>query len=181
MLRKFFNIPTKSQKEALKSEKQLILQRCSAIARAETNEQRENQKVHDMMCPLCKARKRVDRIVFVQNKGTIFKIGWGIIKGITAIDTVFVNHCGECSHEWEKYKTKAISETSILRVAVLYLQQIINNPKEKKRDWKVETIQIFEGCSAEIIHDLSSIKLSVLRKYYLSIYEVGKDIKLENL
>lgn len=189
-LRKTLNLPNKAQKLELEKDKFIIEDKCQLIARREHNEQQEYKKVHDGMCPKCNNRMGiVDKLSFVQGRGSVEGLiifGFGRVKGDTTIDTVAVNYCMECGNEWLKYKTKPISYTSILRVAFKYLKEIINDPKQKKRDWKSETIQVFEGCCAETLYQLNvwtatEIKLSTLRRYYRSVFDAPDDIKLENL
>jgi len=187
---KQFNILNNSQKRTIEIHKNIILDKCQVIARREYNEQQENKKVHDGMCPKCNNRMGiVDKFSFVQGRGSVegrIIFGFGTIKGDTTIDTVAVNYCMECGNEWLKYKTKPISDTSILRVAFKYLKEIIDDPKQKKRDWKLETVQVFEGCCAETLYKLNvwtatEIKLSMLRQYYWSVYDPDDTPKLKNL
>jgi hypothetical protein len=187
---KLLNILNGSQKRTIEIHKNLILDRCQVIARNEYNEQQENKKTHDGMCPKCNNRMGiVDKFSFVQGKGSVegrIIFGFGKIKGDTSIDTVAVNYCMECGNEWLKYKTKPISNTSILRVAFKYLKEAIENPEKRRPDWKQETIQVFDGCCAEVLHQLNvwsatEIKLSTLRRYYWSLYGADDTSKLEKL
>ena len=189
-LRKTLNSPNKQQKKIINDDKRVIMNKCQVIARSEYNEQQENKKVHDGMCPKCNNRTGiVDKFTFVQGRGSVegrIIFGFGKIKGDTSIDTVAVNYCMECGNEWLKYKTKPISDTSILRVAFKYLKEIINDPKQKKREYKVETIEVFEGSCAESLYQLNvwnstEIELSTLRRYYRSVYDKPDDVKLEKL
>jgi hypothetical protein len=184
------NIQNNSQKRIIEIHKNLILDKCQVIARREFNEQQENKKVHDGMCPKCNNRTGiVDKFGFVQGKGSVegrIIFGFGTIKGDTSIDTIAVNYCMECGNEWLKYKTKPISNTSILQVAFKYLKEAIVNPSKKRPEWKQETLEIFNGCCAEALHQLNNwksteIKLSTLRRYYWSIYDPDDTSKLEKL
>lgn len=189
-LRKILNIPNKAQKAIIVEDKKVILDKCQVIARREHNEQEENRKVHDGMCPKCNNRMGiVDKLCFVQGKGSVegrIIFGFGKIKGNTSIDTIAVNYCMECGNEWLKYKTKPISDTSILYVGFKYLKEIIANPKQKKREWKLETIEVFFDCTAEALYQLNKwtateIELSTLRRYFRSVFDAPEDIKLEKL
>lgn len=70
----------------------------------------------------------------------------------------------------KKFETKYVSETDIVRVALNYLGQIYDNPEHnKKMSWKMEAIQVFDGCCAE------AIKILVEKHFYsLYITERGK-------
>jgi hypothetical protein len=165
------------------------------IAREEIKDQLEMKRSRDGQCPHCKAKSDsiVDKICQVQGKSNgKFRLGYGNI-GIL-IDTEAVNHCNACGNEWKKFKTKEISQTHIIRLAFKYLYDIINNPEEKKKDWKLETIAVFNDCCAEAIFNLrfeyrynltdginSKLTLSRIRKYYWSIYGAPASAKLEKL
>jgi hypothetical protein len=189
MIRKIFNTPNKKQLELLHIDSIHILQKCSSIADTERKELRENQEILDGTCSKCMAKKEdiVDKIVDVQGFGNIngnFYLGFGNVKGSMIIKTVGVNHCNKCGNQWGKFKTKSISETDILRVCLNYLSDILNNPEEKKRSWKKDSVEVFEGCYAETIYGhvikqadflhkttVSTLTISKLRQYYKSIYD----------
>lgn len=197
-IRKLLYLPTLEQKIVLATQIEHILEKCDKIASVEWREQRENQKTHDGICPKCRARQEyiVDKIRQVHGDGNVsgsFSLGFGSVSGRMSVDTDEVNHCNKCGNEWKKFKTKYISKTEIVRVALNYLAAIIENPEEKKWDWKVEAIQVFDGCSAEAIRVLveknsyniySSTKeqltLTTLRRYYKSVFdrENKKELKL---
>ena len=195
-LRKIFNLPTVAQIVILNEEEKKIIERCLKISNIEQKEQEENKKIRDGICPICKNKTIVNKIRHVQGKGTIkgnVRFGFGTITGAVLVDTESVNYCNNCENEWKKYKTKPISYTSILKIALNYLGQIFRNPDEKKQ-WKLDTIEsIFDNCSAEIIYSLckkhksllydythKKLTLFRLRKYFKSIYdspEKQKNIK----
>lgn len=197
-IRKALNIPNKKQLESLRIDSDHILKNCSAIANTERKELRENQEMHDGICPKCRSGKEdiVDKFANVQGFGNVkgnFNLGFGNVRGSMTINTVAVNHCNKCGNEWEKFKTKSISETDILRVCLNYLAKIINNPKEKKYSWKQEAIEVFDDCYAETIHahvlkqsnflhqtTVSTLSISKLRRYYKSVYG-NKTKKLEKI
>jgi hypothetical protein len=187
MIRQLLNLPNKAQKLILEQETNLILDRCDVIAKSEYNEQLEAKQFHDARCPKCREKEKiVDRICHVQGNGSIkgnFILGFGSIHGSTTIDTIAANHCNNCGHEWIKFKTKYVSNTKILRVVLNYLAEILIDATEKNRSWKMEAIQVFDGCSAETIYKLrclhenylhdettEKLSLSCLRRYYKSIY-----------
>lgn len=189
-LQKIFNLPDKTQKTIIDVDCDIILDKCQVIARREYNEEQENKKTYDGMCPKCDNHIGiVDKISFVQGKGSVegkIVFGFGVIKGGVLIDTVEVNHCIECGNEWLKYKTKLISKTHILQVAFKYLNEIIIDPEQKKHDWKLETIQVFDGCTAEAMYRLNiwtatQINLYILRQYYKSVFDVSENVKLKFL
>jgi hypothetical protein len=199
-LRKIFHFPSRQQEKLLKADRENVLLKCSAIARKEREDLEEERILHDEVCPNCTAKKSVDRMNIVNNirkvqgdgriNGNLFGVG-----GSMSIDTYAVNHCNKCGNEWEKFKTKSISETHILRVCLNYLAQLLANPVYHKQfDWKLETIKVFEEAYAESIFRLSQkedkylnpetkskLSLSRLRKYYRSIYDGENKKNLEKI
>ena len=142
-LLKLINIRTPKQIDALVEETELIKQRCDKIASQEFKEQKENQRTHDSRCPLCRAEKNeiVDKIKQVEGEGNVSGNLFGVM-GRMKIETKPVNHCNVCGHEWFKFKTKYISKRDILRVALKYLNDLIDNPEHNKRlSWKL--IEVF--------------------------------------
>ena len=179
-IRKILNIPNKQQKTFIQLSKEIILNKCDVIAREEMKEQQDNKLFHDSQCPICKSKKDIiNKIVNIQSLNHIegnFKFGFGKIKTVITTNTYKVNHCNSCSNEWEKYKTKPISQTNILNVAFKYLKEILEDPEKNKQDYKIETIQVFDNLYAETLYELNvwkrtDIKLSVLRKHYKSVYD----------
>lgn len=195
MIRKLLNLPNSTQRLVLKQETDLIMNRCDLIAKSEYDEQLEAKQIHDNRCPKCRDKdKIVDRISHVQGFGKsngMLYFGFGNIQTIFTIDTVAVNHCSNCGHEWIKFKTKYVSGTKILWVVLNYLADILSDDKEKNHSWKIEAIQTLDGCHAETIYKLclenknylhdktnSVLTLSKLREYYQSIYDKKlKDLK----
>lgn len=156
--RKILYLLTGEQKLVLLADVKRIVEGCSNIASTEWKELKENQKSNDGRCPRCKKSDIVDKIKHIQGTGKItgnFRLGFGSLNGSTTIDTSEVNHCNDCGHEWKKFKTKYISATDIVRVALNYLGNILGEPeKNKHHSWKHEAIQVFDGCHAEAIHML---------------------------
>lgn len=188
--RKLFGMPSKAQTEQINVDVDVILDRCSKIADKENNEQFEMKKSHDGKCPHCKNTVDiVNRISYVHGKGNINGNLFGV-SGYGEIDTDVVRHCNKCGNEWKVFKTKYVSRTEILRLALNYYGQILNDPKQKEYRWKVETIKVFDGCCAEAINNLrlankdylhseaKSLTLSRLRKLHGSVYD-KKDRKNE--
>ena len=182
-IRKILYLPTDTQKSIIAADIKLILEKCEKIASQEWKEQKENQASHDGVCPKCKARKEdiVDKIRQVQGNFN-FKKKLFTSHIIISIDTYEVNKCICCSNEWKKFKIKYITKTDVVRVALKYLADVINNNDNKK--WKLETIQIFDGSYAESIHLIlnnnhnylsddvcSKLKLYYLRKHYKSVFD----------
>ena len=197
-LRKLVNVRNAKEITAIIDETLLIKQRCDEIASQEYKEQKENQRTHDSKCPKCRADKDkiVDKITKTNGKGRVdgsFYLGFGSISGLMEIDTDSVNHCNVCGHQWEKFKTKYVSKTDILRVALKYLGDKIQDPETQKRfSWKTEAIQVFDGCHAEAITMLvkeerryvsskSNLRNVVLRKYYPSIFDSENKNELRKL
>jgi len=188
-LRKFLYLPTDEQKLVLLADVKRIVEGCADIASTEWKELKENQKSHDGQCPRCKDKgKIVDKINHVQGISKVtgkFYFGFGTINTVTTVDTIEVNHCHNCGHEWKKFKTKYISATDIMRVALNYLGDIYGNPDHNmKKYWKHEAIQVFDKCSAEAIHLLVKkhepymrnttkkvVTMKMLRKHYDSIFD----------
>lgn len=132
-----------------------ILALCHKIASIEMEEFQDNQKTHDNFCPHCKNTDSniVNKYRFVMSTSVSTKIrfGFGNIINLPLISTIPINHCNNCGNEWEKFKTKIIRPVDILRVALNYLGQIINNPSQKRHSWKVNTIEVFNNCHLETI------------------------------
>ena len=200
MIRKLLILFNKKHLAKLSADIETIMSRCDAIASQEWKEQKENQKTHDGQCPKCRARKEdiVDKIRQVRGDGKVggnFYLGFGSVSGSMSVDTDEVNHCNKCGNEWKKFKTKYVSKTDIIRVALNYLAEIIDNPAHNNRmSWKTEACQVFDGCSAESIrflrdkHEnylrmktLSVLKIKKLRKFYVSVFDDENKKELEKL
>ena len=196
MVRKFLNLPNNTQKLVLKQETDSILNKCDLIAISEYDEQLEAKQIHDNRCPKCRNNEKiVDKITCVQGVGKssgVLYFGFGNIQTNITIDTLAVNHCSNCGHEWIKFKTKYVSGTKILWVVLNYLADILSDDKEKNHSWKIEAIQTLDGCHAETIYKLclenknylhdktnSILTLSRLRQYYQSIYDEENKKKLK--
>ncbi len=197
-IRKFLHYPTKRQKELLIADTANVLKNCNKIAISERDDMRISQERHDGVCPNCKAKKADNNNNIVNNIRKVHgNVGGNLfgISGSMLIDTDVVNHCNVCGNEWEKFKNKNISETHILRVCLNYLTAIIKNPVYQKNfEWKMEAIQVFNNCYAETIYHqcktnktwlddsaFSVLKLSTLRKYYKSVFDIENKKKLEKL
>lgn len=187
MIRKLLHIPTSRQSLIIVDEIKVIQKRSGDIASTERKEQTENQKSRDSRCPLCRAKKMVndkpnivDKITSVESKtkirGNLFKI-----SGLLAVETKPVNHCNHCGHEWEKFRTKTITEFAITKIILDYLSDIIRDPERNKRySWKHEYMDVFKDCHAESIYGLQKqykpqlrhpLSLRQLRTKYESIYD----------
>lgn len=194
--RKLLYILTVEQKVVLLADIKCIVEGCSNIASTEWKELKENQKSHDSRCPKCKKEDVVDKITHVQGIGKItgnFRLGFGSLNSSTTIDTSEVNHCNYCGHEWKKFKTKYISATDIVRVALNYLGSIHVDPEKNKRKyWKHDTVKVFDGCHAEAIHMLlikhdgymhdstkKILNLKTLRKHYNSVFDENITIEIK--
>lgn len=197
IIRKLINFPNNNHKNLLDENKKIIWEKCESIAHLENDEQLEYKKHHDDLCPNCRNKdkdKIVNRFAFVQGKRRIksnIRFGFGNIDGTINIETCEVNHCNVCGNEWLKFKTKNINAKEILIVSLKYLGQILKNPEEKKNDWKLEAIKVFDNCCAEIIHKLSKeyddylpesvseqLTLKKLRQHYKSVYDSTKIRKI---
>jgi len=187
-LRKLLYFPTDEQLATLTADVQRIVARCDKIASEEYRDLKDAKDSHDSVCPVCRTRKEgsniVDRIASVEGKGKVdgdFTLGFGKVTGSMNIDTEAVNHCNTCGNEWKKFKIKYISKTDILRVALNYLGEMYENPKHnKKMSWKVEAIQVFDGCSAEAIYALIGKNNYYMRsaaKRYLTLSNLRVNFK----
>lgn len=177
-LRKLLNIKTKKERDIIDDDIKIILSNCNIIAINEWNEQKENQIIHDGQCPKCKRKNVVDKIVNVNGNGKIsgdFKLKFGGVSGSLNISTDEVNHCTICGNQWYKFKTKVITKTNILRVALNYLGDINNNPeKNKKSYWKFEAIKVFENSHAESIKTLIKKQKKYLRFTTINVLTIKK-------
>ena len=181
-LRKFLYLPSPKQSLAIIDDINLIKKRCGVVGGTERKEQKENQRSRDGRCPKCRAMsdKIVDRIAAVEGvskfRGSIFKI-----TGHLGIETKPVNHCTGCTHEWEKFKTKTITDFAITKVILDYLGDIYYDPERNKRySWKHEAVEVFKDCSAEAIIAVQKeykpslrhpLTLRQLRTNYKSVFD----------
>lgn len=184
-LRKLLYLPSPEQTQIIHDEIKLIQERCKKVGNTERKEQTENKRSHDSRCPKCRAMqdKIVDRYAMVEGisnfRGNIFKM-----TGRVGVETKPVNRCTVCGHEWEKFRTKTITDFAITLVILNYLSDVIRNPEKSKRySWKLEAIEVFKDCHAESIHAMQSeYKISVrnpltlkqLRTKYKSIFDEDK-------
>ena len=184
-LRKLLYLPSPEQSLAIVDDIKTIQGRCKEVGGTERKEQKENQRSRDSRCPKCRAMadKIVDRIAAVQGvtkfRGNIFKI-----TGHLGIETKPVNHCTVCGHEWEKFKTKTITDFAITKVVLDYLSDIIRNPEKSKRySWKHEAIEVFKDCSAEAVFAIQKeykpslhypLTMRQLRTKYKSVFDKEK-------
>ena len=190
-LRKLFHITTADQSLIVFDEIKLIQKRIGDIAKTERKEQTENQKSRDNRCPLCRTMKTtksdkvniVDRITSVESKtklrGNIFNI-----NGLVVVETKPVNHCNNCNHEWEKFRTKTITDFAITKIILDYLSDIIRNPEKNERySWKHEYMDVFKDCHAEAIYAVQKqykralrnpLTVRQLRTKYESVFDKQK-------
>jgi len=186
--RKLLYLPNPEQSLRIVDEIKLIKQRIQKVGAVERKEQTENQKSRDGRCPICRTSKTdkndkiniVDRFAMIENKskirGNIFKI-----SGLLNVETKPVNHCNTCGHEWEKFRTKTITDFAITKVILDYLSDIIRKPDKNKRySWKHEAIEVFKGCRAESVHAVQKeykralrypLTLRQLRTKYESVFD----------
>jgi hypothetical protein len=180
-LLKILNIYNKKIKLLLDEEEKIIMDKCQKLANIEYQDQQENKTIHDGICPKCKSKENiVNKVCHVYGKGSVNGNIFIGISGIVTIDTDEVNHCNNCGNEWKKYKTKAISQTDILRVAFNYLAQIYKDPEERRHSWKLEAILVFKDISAEAIYRLRVKQKKVLHsntKLQLTFYRLKKNYK----
>ena len=180
-LRKLLNLLTPEQTELLLADIEVIAKRYMEVGYIERKEQTENQRSRDGKCPKCRTSgdNIVDRIAAVEGEGDVSGNLFGV-SGRMSIETKAVNHC-KCGHEWEKFKTRTITDRSVLIVILNYLSDMIRNPEHNQRlSWKVEAIEVFKGCYAESIYELqkkhkrslrSPLTLTQLRSNYKSIFD----------
>jgi hypothetical protein len=193
-LRKTIYFPTFKQTVIIQEDVNSIMDDCDIIANQEFKEQKENQLAHDTRCPKCRERDVVDKIRDVLGEGKVggnHYFGFESVAGRVEIKTEAVNHCNDCGHEWKKFKSKYISKTEIVRVALNYLGDYLADPENQKRmTWKMEAIEVFENRCAEAIWELTrkhrvyvkptpkqTLKLRKLRKRYPSVFDIKKQEK----
>jgi hypothetical protein len=196
MIRKLFNIPTKSQRVLIDADIQNIMNKCDVIASSEYRDQKEAQESRDSVCPNCRARKSdiVNKVRQVEGSGNVsgsFSLGFGSINGSMSIDTNEVNHCNKCGNEWKKYKIRFVSKSDIIKVTLGYLVEIISDEKHKEFSWKIDAIKVFDNCCAESIARLTKqygristkdiLTIRRLRKHYNSVYDKENKKKLEKI
>lgn len=181
-LRKLLYLPNPRQTMVVLDEIKVIKERSRKLGTTERKEQTENQKSRDGKCPRCRATKDkiVDRFAQVEGvsnlRGHIFKI-----NGRVGIETKPVNHCTVCTHEWEKFRTKTITDFAIIKVILDYLSDIIRSPERNKRySWKLEAIEIFKDCHAESVYAIQKeyrtsvrypLTMKQLRTKYKSVFD----------
>jgi hypothetical protein len=160
----------------------IITNNCIIISQRENKDQKDSEYYHNNNCPNCHAKEKdiVNKISDVQGKISVIQtnaLGFKSTNSLTTFDTQEINHCNVCGNEWKKFKSKSITKLHILKLALTYLSQILNDPKEREKDWKMETIEVFKDCHAETIYKLSkhnsveTIKLHKLKKHYKSIFK----------
>lgn len=165
ILRKLLNLPTKRQLRLLEEDAERILVVCNKIARKEIEKQLILKDSYDGNCLECGAKGNdiITKTVILPKHGHYR-----------------INHCQKCGNEWDKYKTKKISQTAVLRVALRYLADIIFVPEHENFSWKKETIGMFDESYAETIYKLNKVrdgfmfpelKLFLLRKRYKSVFD----------
>lgn len=163
-LRKLLNRPKKKQFNLLVTDAEIILGECNKIARKEIEDQLKLKNQVDGNCLDCGANEDDVITKLIETSTTHFR----------------VNHCLKCENEWNKYQTKKISQTVVLRVALRYLRDILKDPIHKKIPWKVETIEMFDGSYAETVYKLNKVKdkfmfpdltLLLLRKNFRSVFD----------
>lgn len=188
--RKTIYLPSSEQSATIADEINVIKKRCAELAQVERKEQTENQRSRDSRCPLCRANKMVydkpnivDKIASVESKtnirGNLLKV-----NGMIVVETKAVNHCNACGHEWEKFRTKTITDFALTKVILDYLSDIIRNSERNKRySWKHEAIEVFKDCSAEAIHAVQKeykpslrhpLTMRQLRTKYNSVFDKKK-------
>jgi len=187
-IRKYFNIQNKNERNVIKHEIGLIWNSCQKIADVENKELKEAKVIHDGNCPNCRSKKNiVNKIAFIESTTkTITKLNFGVgsVEIINNINTSEVNHCNECGNEWVKFKVKNVLAENVLMVILNYLSQVLTNPEERNRSWKMEAVEIFKDCYAESIYKLRNkyetklpektydkLNLTRLRKNYKSIFD----------
>lgn len=133
-----------------------IIDNVDKIVQYENDEQKEAQINHDTICPHCqKSGDIVNRFALVHgNTDTdviITHSGPHNMVNNMTIKTDAVNHCNNCGNEWEKYKIISINRTLVIKMALIYLIEIMNDWSNMKIKHKYETLEIFEDCYYESI------------------------------
>lgn len=146
-------------KELISMDKHKILLRCEDIADKELQEQHEVKESHDTVCPKCRARKEhiVDKIKNTFSSGSIngeVRFGYGQVKSNITVQTTEVNHCNKCGHEWKKYNVRQVTSDEVMKIALKYLADIIEDDNHMNHEWKRDTVKVFDGAYIESIIDL---------------------------
>jgi hypothetical protein len=163
----------------------IITNRCEAIAKSERKDQKESEFFHNNNCPICKNKNNVNTHIVNKisdidgriNTTIINTFGFKKQNTTTTITTNEVNHCNVCGNEWKKFKSKTVTKTQILKLALKYLAESIKNPEELENDWKLTAISVFNGCHAETIYKLSRHDKSDLFKSQLTLRKLRKQYK----
>lgn len=161
----------------------MINSRAELIVQAENDEQKEAQINHDNICPHCKTSGNVvnrfalvhgttDNDIIITHSGP-----QNMINNVT-IKTDVVNHCNSCGNEWEKYKMISINRTLVIKMALIYLIDVMDDWSNMKIKHKSNTLEIFDDCYYESITMLyKSHKKSInkrlpkskLKKYFKTL------------
>lgn len=172
-----------SSNEIIIDDIKMINGRAELIVQAENDEQKEAQINHDNICPHCKKSGSVinrfalvhgttDTDVIITHSGP-----HNMVNNMT-IKTDAVNHCNNCGNEWEKYKIVSINRTLVIKMALIYLIEIMNDWSNIKIKHKYETLEIFEDCYYESIMMLykshkrginKRLPKSKLKKYFRTL------------
>ena len=201
-LRKYFNLPSKSQKLLISKDYDSINEKCEVLRNEHNSKEYDKEIVHNNTCPNCGSKKDiVNKIRQVQGHGEIngsFRLGYGSVYGEIDIDTNGVNHCNSCGNEWKKYKKDYHIGDYGDNIDIEFVDQlgnlfdIIQDPQKEFLHRK-ESIEFFDGYHAETIYksgeeyfdhlwmsknNLEALELENLRNYYKSIYDKeNKELK----
>lgn len=133
-----------------------IIDNADKIVQSENDEQKEAQINHDTICPHCqKSGNIVNRFALVhgntENDVIVTHTGFHKVINSITIKTDKVNHCNLCGNEWEKYNVISITRSDVIKMSLIYLIEIIENPDIKNIPHKYNTIKIFNDCYYESI------------------------------
>jgi ribosomal protein L37AE/L43A len=194
-IRKFFGMPSKAQEKLYKDDMERVKTICSKIADRKNTEKRSAQSNADGTCPHCGARKDiVNKIRRVEGSGHVGGNLFGV-SGSISIDTNDVSHCNACGNEWKKGAFHYTWGDDVLKEALNYLSDLLEDPKNLEYSWKITEAKLFDGCYAETVYWLGdkcsnkvymstneTLTMRRLRRYYKSVFDTPENMeKLQKL
>jgi len=159
-LRKLFNIPSRAERAILTRECADLLILAQTEVREHYNREAELERIHNTRCMVCFETKTVDHIV---------------------APDIHVNHCTNCSHEWNKYIVKTMYRRDIIE-SWLYKLEYTGDIKEISTSIE----QKLSPYTAEAIYDtflnevsfqawtIWRVSLKSLRRRFRSVYDCVK-------
>lgn len=188
-LKKYFNIQNTTQKVLIAKQLDEIVNMADKDADSHNKNEYDDRTNVNSKCPLCGNKKVVDKISQVVGHGSVsgsFVWGSGGVYGSSNTDTLEVNHCSSCGHQWKKYKTQYKWKSDVIKD---YLNHTFEYIKDEKSVWDFykRDFEKLKPYFAETIYKLlamhggdclSSTKegltLELLREKFVSIFDEKK-------